>query len=92
MGREFHACEVQQELKQMAPLTTPGLNGMSPIFYKTFWHIVGDDVTTIVLHVLNFGIVPEAINTTFICLIPKMKNPRKASDLDSLVYAMLFIN
>ena len=80
MGRDFHASEVQQALKQMASLTAPGPDGMSPIFYKTFWHIAGDDVTTVVLNTLNFGIVPEAINTTFISLIPKIKNPRKASD------------
>ena len=80
LGRDFHASEVQQALKQMASLTAPGPDGMSPIFYKTFWHIAGDDVTTVVLNTLNFGVVPEAINTTFISLIPKIKNPRKASD------------
>lgn len=47
-GGEFHASEVQQALSQMAPLTTPDPDGMSPIFYKSFWHIVGEDVTVVV--------------------------------------------
>ena len=36
LGREFHADEVWVALKQMAPLTAPGPDGMSPIFYKSF--------------------------------------------------------
>ena len=55
----------------MAPLTAPRLDGMSPIFYKTFWHIVGFDVTKAVLTALNSGHVLEDLNTTFIALIPK---------------------
>ena len=64
----------------MAPLTAPGPNGISPIFYKSFWHIVGEDVMAVVLKVLNSGVVPESLNSTFIAHIPKMKQPRKVSD------------
>ena len=64
----------------MAPLTAPGPNGISPIFYKSFCHIVGEDVMAVVLKVLNSGVVPESLNSTFIAHIPKMKQPRKVSD------------
>jgi len=74
MGSEFLASEVQQALSQMAPLNTLGRDGMSPIFYKSFWHIVGEDVTFVVLKALNTGCVLESLNTTFISLIPKIKN------------------
>ena len=67
---DLKASEVKQALNQMALLTASGLDGMSPIFHKTFWHIVGDNVTAVVLRVLNSSIVPESINTTFITLIP----------------------
>lgn len=77
---DFQASEVKQALNQMAPLTAPGPDGMSPIFYNSFWHIVGDDVTAMVLQALNWGIVLESINTTFIILIPKIKNPKKFFD------------
>ena len=80
LGRDFQAEEVHTVLKQMAPLTAPGPDGMSPIFYKTYWNIVGEDVTAVVLNALNTGIILEAINTTFICLIPKIKNPKKVSN------------
>lgn len=54
----------------MAPLTVPRPGGMSPIFYKYFWHIVGENVTTVVLKALNLGVVLAEVNSTFISLIP----------------------
>ena len=77
---EFTTKEVHQALKQMAPTTAPSPNGMSPIFYKSFWKIVGDDVTKIVLNALNTGVVHDSLNATFISLIPKIKNPKRVSD------------
>ena len=50
---DFQACEVKEALNQMAPLTAPGLDGMSPIFYKSFWHIVGEDVFAVALRALH---------------------------------------
>ena len=80
LNRPFLAKEVQRALHQMAPLTTLGPNGMSSIFYKSFWHIVSNDVIMAVLSALNTGVVPESINTTFIALIPKILEPKKVSD------------
>lgn len=78
----------------MAPHTTSGLDGMPPIFYKFFWHVVGEDITTVVLRALNSSIVPESINTTFISLIPKIKSPKKVLDfrpvsLCNVVYKLI---
>lgn len=80
LGREFHADEVWAALKQMAPFTAPSPDGMSPIFYKSFWHIVGEDVTAVVLKVLNLGVVLESLKSTFIVLFPIVKQPRMVSD------------
>ena len=77
----------------MAPLTALGPNGMPPIFYKYFWHIVGGDVTNAVLTALNYGYVSESLNHTFIALIPKIKDPKKVSDypisLCNVVYKLI---
>lgn len=70
IGGAFQAFDVHQVLKQMAPLTVPRPGGMSPIFYKYFWHIVGENVTTVVLKALNLGVVLAEVNSTFISLIP----------------------
>ena len=94
LGRDFHADEMGITLKHMAPLTAPGPDGMSPVFYKSFWHIVGKNVTTVVLKALNTGVVPKSLNSTFIALIPKIKYPKKASDfrpisLCNVVYKLI---
>ena len=81
LDRPFIAEEVQRALHHMALLTAPGLDGMSPIFYKSFWHIVGKDVTEVVLNALNSGFVPDSLNSTFVTLIPKIIDPKKVLDL-----------
>ena len=78
----------------MAPLTAPRPDGMSPIFYKSFSHIVGGDVMSVVLNALNFGAVPESLNSTFIALIPKVKHPKRVADfcpisLCNVVYKLI---
>ena len=80
VASDFHANKVFQALKQMAPLTAPGPDGMSHIFYKSFWHIVGKDVTEVVLNALNSSIIPESLNTIYIALIPKIKDLKKVAD------------
>lgn len=51
--REFTKEEVEIALKQMHPTRSPGLDGMSIIFFQKYWNIVDNDVTNMVLNVLN---------------------------------------
>ena len=74
----------------MAPLLAPGPDAMSPILYKSFWHIVGEDVTKAARAILNEDFVPDSINSTFISLIPKLKNPEKVSDFWPISFYSVF--
>ena len=47
---EFTALEVEVALKQMAPLKAPGPDDMPPLFYQSYWSLLGNDVTQSVLH------------------------------------------
>ena len=67
--------EMERALKQMHPTTTPGLDGMPPLFYLHFWHTIGNVVTKTVMNFLNRGIIPLKFNEIHIVLIPKVKNP-----------------
>lgn len=64
----------------MHPLKAPGPNGLPALFYQKYWDIVGRDVTSVALEVLNNGKSPEDINKTFLVLIPKCKNPTTPKD------------
>uniref|UniRef100_A0A2N9J7Z2 Reverse transcriptase domain-containing protein n=1 Tax=Fagus sylvatica TaxID=28930 RepID=A0A2N9J7Z2_FAGSY len=78
--QDFRADEVEQAIKQMSPSKAPGPDGMPPIFYQKYWHVLGSDVISAVLSCLNSGCLLKSINHTFITLIPKVKNPEKVTD------------
>ena len=88
LSTEFKTWEVQQEIKQMAPLKAPRPDGMSYLFYQHYWNLVGDDVCQFVLNFLNNASLPEHLKHTFITLIPKKKTQNMPLNLNLLVFAM----
>ncbi|KAL0357534.1 UNVERIFIED_CONTAM: putative mitochondrial protein [Sesamum calycinum] len=77
--RPYTAEEVSKALFQMAPLKSPGPDGMPPIFFHKFWHIVNRDVIVCVLNLLNSFVMPPGMNSTHLVLIPKCKHPEALS-------------
>ena len=45
LSREFTTEEVSLAPRHMAPLKAPGPDGMPALFYHSFWHIIGSQVT-----------------------------------------------
>ena len=80
LTKVFTREEVDLALKNMEPLTAPGPDGMPPIFFQSFWSVVGDDVTFAVLDCLNNCRIPPDLNHTFVTLIPKVKSPEFISE------------
>ena len=78
--QRYNPEEVKQALFQMHPSKAPRLDGMSPFFFQKFWHIVGQDVTTAVLSILNSGHMLQKMNYTHIVLIPKNNVLKHISD------------
>ena len=54
--------EVVTALKQMHPTKAPGPDGMSVIFFQKYWDVVGNDITCMVLNVLNSDMSIADIN------------------------------
>ena len=78
--KQFTRDEVEAALKQMHPSKSPGPDGMPALFYQKYWDIVGSDVVSMILNVLNSNTSMADINKTYITLIPKVNNPAKMTD------------
>ena len=92
--KEFTREEVVAALQQMHPTKVPGPDGMSAIFFQKYWDIVGNDVTCMVLNLLNSNMPIADINRTNIALIPKTKNPTKMTEfkpisLSNVIYKII---
>ncbi|KAL0420648.1 UNVERIFIED_CONTAM: hypothetical protein Slati_3087700 [Sesamum latifolium] len=73
LQRPYTETEVTKALFSMSPLKSPAPDGMPPLFYQKFWHVVQSDVISCVLVFLNCCILPSGFNATNIVLIPKCK-------------------
>lgn len=67
--------EVKIALFQMFPTKAPGLDGFPAHFYQKHWEICGNEVTNIVIRIVNGEESPAAINENVLVLIPKKTNP-----------------
>jgi hypothetical protein len=77
---KFSVDEISQALKQMYPTKAPGPDGMSAIFYQTYWDIVGLEVSQAIISILHSGYMLRKINYIHIAVIPKVKNPKRITD------------
>ncbi|KAL5537605.1 hypothetical protein UlMin_045703 [Ulmus minor] len=75
LDQVFGPEDVKEAVFQMAPTKSPGADGMSAIFYQSFWPVVGEEVTAACLGFTNRGLPLGNINETIITLLPKIKNP-----------------
>jgi len=69
---EFTVEEITKALNQMAPTKAPGPDGFSACFYQQNWSTIHEEVCKAILHFLNFGVLDEHINSTYIALVPKI--------------------
>ena len=92
--KDFTKEEVLAALKQMHPTKAPSPDDMSAIFFQKYWDVVGNDVTSMVLNVLNCNKSIVEINKTYITLVPKTKSPTKMTEykpisLCNVVYKLI---
>jgi hypothetical protein len=59
----------------MHPFKAPGPDGFQGIFFKQYWHIVGDDVVHLISTAFETGSFPSSLSETLIALIPKVDCP-----------------
>ena len=72
--------EVSATLFQMHPSKSLGPDGMSPYFFQKFWHILGPDVTSVVISILHLGRYLHKMNYTHIVLLLNLKNMKHITE------------
>jgi hypothetical protein len=60
----------------MKPYKAPGPDGFHCIFFKQYWHIVGEDIFQLVSKAFQTGSFDTSIADTLIALIPKLDSPK----------------
>ena len=78
--REFTELEVDEAIKRMQPMKSPGPDGFSAGFFQSSWTTIRHEVCKTVLNFLNHGIFDTSLNETDIVLIPKKNSPVSVID------------
>ncbi|GAU18899.1 hypothetical protein TSUD_228890 [Trifolium subterraneum] len=86
--------EVTATLNSMKPFKAPGPDGFHCIFFKQYWHIVGDDIFHLVKTAFDTGHFDHNISNTLIALIPKSDTPKTFKDfrpisLCNIIYKLI---
>lgn len=83
--------EVKYAVFSIHPDKSSGPDGLNPAFFQAFWNIVEGDVTKFCRNFVNTGVLPEGINISLVCLIPKVKAPKTMGDLRPISLCNVFI-
>lgn len=73
--------EVKNDVFSMHPDKAPVSDGLNPVFFQVFWCIVEADVVKFYHNFMNTGVLPDGVNKSLVCLIPKTKAPQTMGDL-----------
>ncbi|XP_057418950.1 uncharacterized protein LOC130713176 [Lotus japonicus] len=73
--------EVWEAVSTMGPYKSPGPDGFQAVLFKTYWHILGDDVWKLVRDAFVSGSFDPLVSETLIALIPKVDVPKTFKEL-----------
>ncbi|KAJ1395067.1 Reverse transcriptase domain [Sesbania bispinosa] len=72
---EVSDSEIKAAVDSLGSTKAPGPDGLNGLFYKSHWESVGNDICRAVRCFFSEGALPEDINETLMCLVPKIPNP-----------------
>jgi len=80
ISRPFSTNDIDNVIKQMPPDKAPGPDGFNGFFLKSCWEIIKEDFYTLCCDFFNGSLDLQAINNSFITLIPKTNNLVNVND------------
>ncbi|KAL3504212.1 hypothetical protein ACH5RR_034053 [Cinchona calisaya] len=67
--------KVKETAFSLSSDSSAGVDGFNGVFYRSCWHIITYDLYKAALDFFNGGVLPKAISSALLCLIPKVQNP-----------------
>jgi hypothetical protein len=67
--------EVKKAAFSIGDFKASGPDRIHVVFYKRFWDVFGEEITSEVMQALNSGTIPEGWNDTTVVLIPQTDDP-----------------
>ncbi|GJR79933.1 hypothetical protein Tco_0150718 [Tanacetum coccineum] len=89
MVRTVSEAEVKEAMFSMGNEKSPGPDGYTAAFFKDVWDVVGNEVVAAVREFFSNGNLLKELNHTVIVLIPKTKNPTRATDYRPITVAKM---
>ncbi|GJX66823.1 RNA-directed DNA polymerase, eukaryota, reverse transcriptase zinc-binding domain protein [Tanacetum coccineum] len=80
LERNVSKDEIKRSVWDCGSDRAPGPDGFTFKFFTTFWDLIEEDVYRFVQEFFNSGNFPNACNSSFIALIPKVSNSKLVSD------------
>lgn len=91
LNRAVTESEIKHAMFELGPHKTPGPDGLPTCFYQKQWDWVGSSVCKFVLEVFASGVIPEGMNDSLICLIPKQAQPEFISQFRPICLSNVII-
>ncbi|XP_076927769.1 uncharacterized protein LOC143591453 [Bidens hawaiensis] len=80
LERPFSLAELKDVVWDCGSDKSPGPDGFTFKFIKTFWEVMKDDFFDFVKEFEQFGLLKNGCNSAFISLLPKIKDPMAIKD------------
>ncbi|VFQ97147.1 unnamed protein product, partial [Cuscuta campestris] len=72
--------EIRGAIWDLNSHSAPGPDGYNGTFFKTYWHIIHDEVTRATQEFFLGLPIPKSYGATLLTLIPKVDNPKSLGD------------
>ncbi|CAN0875672.1 LINE-1 reverse transcriptase homolog [Linum grandiflorum] len=76
----YTRAELKSALFSIKPGKAPGPDGLTSVFYKSSWEVVGEDVLAVMDSFFVSSVLPPTLNSTIIAMIPKKCNATHMHD------------
>ena len=80
LSRKVDETEISAALSQMAPLKSPGGDGIQAVFFKNFWDQMGPSVIKLISNAFETNCIPSGLSDSLLALIPKIDPPVGCKD------------